>query len=145
MLLLKFKHPHPVKSRLSPYKCLPITYGAKSHITPDPDSLELLNASRKCCMQEIVGSLLYYARAVDNKLPVALSTIVACQAKATIATEQAVDLLLNYVATYPSDGIVYQASNMILCAHADAGFLNKTNLRSRAGAHIYLSEDDPFP
>ncbi len=34
---------------------------------------------------------------------------------------------------------------MILCAHADAGFLNETNFRSRAGAHISLSEDDPFP
>jgi hypothetical protein len=34
---------------------------------------------------------------------------------------------------------------MILCAHADAGFLNETNSCSRAGAHIYLSEDDPFP
>ncbi len=55
------------------------------------------------------------------------------------------NLLLNYVATYPNDGIVYQASDMILCAHEDAGFLNKTNSCSRAGAHIYLSEDDPFP
>jgi hypothetical protein len=77
MLLLKFKHPHPAKPRLSPYKCLPIAFGAKSHIKPDPDSLELLNASRKCPMQEIVGSLLYYARAVDNKLLVALSAIAA--------------------------------------------------------------------
>ncbi len=34
---------------------------------------------------------------------------------------------------------------MILCAHANAGFLNKTNSRSRARAHIYLSENDPFP
>jgi hypothetical protein len=33
---------------------------------------------------------------------------------------------------------------MILCAHADAGFLNKTNSCSRAGAHIYLLENDPF-
>jgi hypothetical protein len=33
---------------------------------------------------------------------------------------------------------------MILCAHADAGFLNKTNSCSRAGAHIYLSENNPF-
>ncbi len=62
-----------------------------------------------------------------------------------MATEQAVHLLLDYVVTYPSDGIVYQSSNMILCAHADAGFLNKTNSRSRAAAHIYLSENDPFP
>jgi hypothetical protein len=34
---------------------------------------------------------------------------------------------------------------MILCAHADVGFLNETNSCSRAGAHIYLSEDEPFP
>ena len=34
---------------------------------------------------------------------------------------------------------------MVLCAHADAGFLNETYSRSRAGAHIFLSENDPFP
>jgi hypothetical protein len=34
---------------------------------------------------------------------------------------------------------------MILCAHADAGFLNKTNSHSHAGAHIYLSENDSVP
>jgi hypothetical protein len=146
-LLLKFKHPHPVKPWLTPYKCLPISYGTKSHITPDPDFLELPNASRKCCVQENVGSLLYYARAVDNKLLIALSAIAARQAMATVATEQAVDLLLEFVATYPNpnDDIVYPASDMILCAHADAGFLNKTNSHSRAGAYIYLLEDDPLP
>ncbi len=91
-----------------------------------------------------MGSLLYYAQVVDNKLLVALSAIAAHQANATAATEQAVNLLLDYVATYPDDGIVYCASNMILCAHADAGFLNETNSRSRAGTHIYLSENKPF-
>ena len=34
---------------------------------------------------------------------------------------------------------------MILCTHADAGFLNKTISCSCARAHIYLSENDPFP
>jgi hypothetical protein len=139
-LPLKFKHPQPAKPWLSPYKCLPISYSAKLHITPDPDSSVLLDASRKCHVQEIVGSLLYYARAVDNKLLVALSAIAAHQAKATVPTEQAVHLLLNYVvATYPNDVIVYQASNMILCGHADAGFLDKINSFSRAGAHIFPS------
>jgi hypothetical protein len=145
LLHLKFKHPHPAKPWLSPYKCLPITYGSKSHITPDPDSLELLDFRCKCRVQEIVGSLLYYMRAVKNKLLIALNAISTRQAKATITTEQAVHLLLEYVATYPNDGIVYQASNMIICAHADAGFLNKTKSRSRAGVHIYLSEGDSFP
>ncbi len=75
----------------------------------------------------------------------ALSAIAARQAKATVGTEQAVGLLLDYVATYPSDGIVYQASDMILCAHANAGFLNESRSCSRAGAYIILSENDPFP
>jgi hypothetical protein len=34
---------------------------------------------------------------------------------------------------------------MNLCAHSDAGFLNETNSRSHAGAHILLSENKPFP
>ncbi len=31
-----------------------------------------------------------------------------------------------------------------ICAHSDAGFLNETNSRSRAGAHIFLPENEPF-
>ena len=34
---------------------------------------------------------------------------------------------------------------MFLCAHADARFLNESKAHSRAGSHIYLTEDDPFP
>jgi hypothetical protein len=49
---------------------------------------------------------------------VALSAITARQAYTTIATEQAVQLLLDYVATYLADGIVYRSSDMILmCPH----------------------------
>ncbi len=144
-LLVKFKHPRPHKPRLSPYKCLPISYGAKAQLTPEADASELLDEHRKRCIQDIVGSLFYYARAVDNKLLVALSAIAARQAYAIVATKQAVHLLLNYVATYPADGIVYRSSDMILCTHADAGFLNETNSRNQARAHIFLSENDPFP
>ena len=34
---------------------------------------------------------------------------------------------------------------MVLAAHSDASFHNETKGRSRAGAHIFLSEDDPIP
>ena len=49
------------------------------------------------------------------------------------------------MATYTNDGIVYRASDMILCAHTDAGFLNKSQSCSHAGAHIYLSKNEAFP
>ncbi len=55
--------------------------------------------------------------------------------------ELLIETLLNYVITYPNDGIVYRASDMVLCTHADVGYLNKTWSQSRAGAHIYLSKD----
>ena len=34
---------------------------------------------------------------------------------------------------------------MILAAHADAGFLNESKARGRAGAHIFLTKNDPKP
>jgi hypothetical protein len=106
-LLIKFKHPCPTKPRLSPYKCAPIAYGIKTQLAPETDLSELLNENHKQCIQEIIDSLLYYAHAVDNKLLVTLSAVAARQAKATVATKQAVNLLLDYVATYPNNGIVY--------------------------------------
>ncbi len=76
-LLIKFKHPRPTIPCLLPHKFLPIAYGAKAQLTPDADTSELLDKHRKHCIQEIVGLLLYYTWAVDNKLLVALSTIAA--------------------------------------------------------------------
>ncbi len=144
-LLIKFKHPWHTKPRCSPYKCLLIAYSAKAQLTPEVDTSDLLDNHHKRRIQEIVGSLLYYAQAVDNKVLVAASSVAARQSYDTVATEQAVHLLLDYVAPYPSDGIIYQSRDMILCAHANAMFLNKTNSHSWAGAHIYLSENDLFP
>jgi hypothetical protein len=34
---------------------------------------------------------------------------------------------------------------MILCAHANTGFLNESQSCSLAGEHIFLSENDPYP
>ena len=34
---------------------------------------------------------------------------------------------------------------MVLAEHADAGFHNESMARSQAGAHIFLSENDPEP
>ena len=126
----------------------PLTSVLQSHVVLSPSSRQkrtLLSFSTTTANAEFKKLLARSTRAVDNKLLVVLSAIAVCQSCATVATEQAVHLLLDYVATYPADGIVYRSSDMILCAHADAGFLNETNSRSREGAHIFLSEIDPFP
>jgi hypothetical protein len=85
-------------------------------------------------IQGIVGALL-----------ATLSAISSQQVHATVNTATAVHQLLDYVATYPSDGITYRASSMVLAAHSDASFLTEAGSRSHAGAHIFLSKDDPIP
>ena len=76
-----------------------------------------------------MGALLYIGRAVNNKLLSALSAIGAQQAAATEETKDAIEQLLDYVATYPDDGVLFRKSDMILAAHADAGFLNESKSR----------------
>jgi hypothetical protein len=144
-LLLKYNHPRPLRKQHSPHAHREIVYGAKEQLVPENDDSPPLDAHGIKRIQGIVGSLLYYARAVDNKLLATLSTISSQQNAATHNTAKAVNQLLDYVATYPSDGITYRASGMVLAAHSDASYLTETNARSRAGAHIYLTEDDPIP
>ena len=90
-------------------------------------------------VQGIVRALLYYALSVDNKLLVGLSEIWSQQAADTQRTNDAINQILYYCATYPADGILYSSSDMVLCAHSDAGFHNKSKVRSRSGDHIFLS------
>ncbi len=142
-LLLSLNWPMPKKPQLLPFTATPIAHGQKTQYMPDKDTSSPLLPERIKCIQKIIGSLLCHAQAVHNKLLVALNAISARQAKATVHTEQIVETLINYVTTYPNDGIVYRASDMVLCAHADAGYLNKIWSRSRAGAHIFLLEDNP--
>jgi hypothetical protein len=111
----------------------------KNQFKPDKDTSAPLLPDHIKRIQKIIRSLLYNAQAIDNKLLVALNAISARQAKVTVHMEQLLEMLHNYVATYPNDGIVYRASDMVFCAHADAGHLNKTQSCSRAGAHIFLS------
>ena len=144
-LLIKYNHPKPRKPQHAPHAHREIIYGAKEQLLPEADTSPPLDEAGIKRIQGIVGSLLYYARAVDNKLLATLSAISAQQSKATKNTEKAVTQLLDYVATYPNDGITYRASNMILAAHSDASYLTEPNSRSRAGAHIFLTENDPIP
>ena len=144
-LLLEVGHKTPSKPQRAPHKWKEIKYGSHIQMAPDEDTSPPLDEKGIRRVQQIVGGLLYYGRAVDNKILVALSAIGAQQAAATENTNKAIEMLLDYLATYPNDGITYRSSDMVLCGHSDAGFNNESRSRSRAGAHIFLSEDDPMP
>ena len=139
----KYQHMQPKKTQYSPHKHRPINYGATKQLVQPTETSPLLNEKGINRIQGIVGALLYVGRAVNNKLLVALREIGSQQSAATEDTVAAIGQLLDYVATYPNGGILFRKSDIILAAHADAGFLNKSRYRSRAGAHIFLSENEP--
>ena len=82
---------------------------------------------------------------MDNRLLVGLSANGSQQAFATQRTNEAIDQILDYCTTYPIDGIIYRSSEMVLCARSDVGFHNEIKGRSRARAHIFLSENNTMP
>ena len=137
-LLAKHKHPTPSRPCFAPYPHNPPSYGATQQLVPLPDDSPPLDAAGILRIQQIVGALLYYSRAVDCTLAVALSALASEQAKATENTNQKITQLLNFCATNPVAKIRYQASEMCLVIHSDAGYGNETKFRSRAGGHYYL-------
>ena len=137
--LHKFQHPLPSRPEDCPHPAPYRKYGPDSQLTPPPDDSDRLDAAGINRIQQIIGTLLYYARAVDPTMLVALSTLSSQQAQATTRTAQRLTQLLNYVATHPDATIRYHASGMILHAHSDASYLSEPKARSQVGGHFYLS------
>ena len=137
-VLKKYNHHFPFKPQHSPHRHWKISYGATQQLVPDDDTSPALDITGIRRVQGIVGVLLYYGREVDNKLIIALSVIGTQQTKETEATAATISQLLEYVATYPNNGITYRSRNMHLAAHSDAAYLNISKACSHAGAHILI-------
>jgi endonuclease/exonuclease/phosphatase (EEP) superfamily protein YafD len=108
-------------------------------LTPEVvDSLTLPPTGKKP-IEQVVGALLYYARAVEPTLMTDISSLASQQATATEDMDAKLLHLLNYYATHPNAKLRYHASYMILNIHSDAGYLNEPEARSRAGGHFFMS------
>jgi hypothetical protein len=90
-------------------------------------------------VQAIVGSLLYYARAIDNSILPALNTIAASQAKPTKKTRDLCNHLLDFVACHQQVTLRYKASDMILNIDSDAAYLVEPYARSRIAGYFQLN------
>ena len=143
--LERFDHTAPAKPQNQPYPHIPPQYGAKIQYAADPDNSPVLSNDDKKFIQQVTGTLLYYARPVDPTLLTALSAIASQQARPTQFTMGRAKQVLDYVASQPEAILTYRASNMILAVHSDAGYLNEPEAHSRAGGHFYLSTDAKFP
>ena len=96
-------------------------------------------------MQAVTGTLLYYGRAVDPMVLTALNAIAMQQASPTQATMSKIKQIMDFVASQEEAVLTYHASDMVLAVHSDAGYLNETKARSRAGGHFFLSSNVAYP
>jgi hypothetical protein len=101
-VLHRFQHPPPARPQHAPYKIQPINYGAKVHFTAPADTSVPLTDSQKLNLKQVIGCLLYYGRAVDPKMLVALSTLASAQAQGTAAIAEDMNQILDYCATHPN-------------------------------------------
>ena len=63
-----FQHNLPTRPQHYPYHPQPKKHGTVSQDPIDPDLTELIDNKRKTRIQQIVGMILYYARAIDFTL-----------------------------------------------------------------------------
>ena len=141
-VLKKYNHPTPSKPEYSPHEHVEPIYGAKQQITPINASppLDLTGIRR---IQGIVGSILFYARAIDNTMLTAVNEISHQQKNATKNTEKAAKKLLDYAATYLNTKLRFYASDMIFYVESDAAYLVLPHAKSRMAGFYYLSNHIP--
>ena len=99
----------------------------------------------KTFVQQVTGTFLYYAKAVDATMLLALSVIASDQVSPTKNTMKEMLKFLNDVTTHPDAIPTYSASNMILNVHSDALYLCEPKAKSRAGGHFFLSNNEEDP
>jgi hypothetical protein len=140
--LQRFAHERPLKIQNSPHPHVATRYGAKTQYVEPVEESPPLDKEKQRYIQAVVGTLLYYSRAVDPTMLVALNAIATQQASPTEKTMERVRQLLDYAASQEEAVLTYHASDMILAVHSDAGYLNESKARSRAGGHFFLSQNN---
>jgi hypothetical protein len=137
--LKRFKVTRNSKPTHAPAPFVPPTYGKHVQYATRDDSAPL-SPSDTTYIQEVIGTFLYYARAVDCTMLTTLSKLASRQSRPTTALYADVQHFLQYAATYPEASITYTASDMRLVLWSDSSYLSESNSRSRAGGHHYLSK-----
>ena len=81
--LLRYRHVVAPRLQHCPYSPEPRKYGSEAQAPLPPDTMQKLNKDEIKQIQKIVRSILYYTRAVDMMVLMALSTIASGQTKGT--------------------------------------------------------------
>jgi hypothetical protein len=110
--LHKYQHPAPARPEHAPHTWDPPIYGAKTQFVNEETTSPVLSDKDVNKLQQLTGTLLYYARAVDPTLIMPINFLASEQSNATEVTADKVIKLLNHCNTHPETKIRYHASDM---------------------------------
>ncbi len=104
------------------------------------DKSPLLTPIQSTEIQAIVGTLLYYARAVDPFLPPIANKIASQQSNPTQKVLTTANRALSYASKRQNNSITYYVCDMHLFLRVDASYLSRSHARSVVGAtHVFSS------
>lgn len=131
-----------IKGADSPLIYTPPIYGVKQQLTPAEkvaSTLPVSEAERKF-LQELVGVFLFYSRAVDATMLMALNQL--STTPPSQAALQAAERFLQYAKKWPNSQLIFKASNMQLQAESDASYLSETLGRSRGAGLLFFGRNE---
>ena len=102
----------------------------------EEDTTPKLNKHKTKFVQQVTGTFLYYACAVDPIMLVALNALALDQAAQIEATLEKTLYFLDYFESHPDAVLTYNASDMVLNLHSDASYLSEPKARIKAGGYF---------
>jgi hypothetical protein len=137
--LQEYEHVVGNKRQTCPYSPELKKVGTEAQAPLPPNSSLSLNAKGIKHVQQIVGSILYYARAVGMTVLMALILIVVKQTKATEKIMDQCIQLLDYLSGHSNAKVRFHASDMVLNIHLDVSYLSEAKAHSRACGHFFMA------
>ncbi|KAL7545107.1 hypothetical protein ACHAWF_008464 [Thalassiosira exigua] len=126
----KFVHPDPPKPQHSPFPVAPRRYGKETQTPLPPDESPKVVQDQINCIQQVVGTFQYYARACNMTMLPGLSMLASDQTRATEQTMANMKWMLDYITTHPDARVHIYASDMILNIRSDASYMSERGARS---------------
>ena len=140
--LLRKVCPDGVKGANTPTHYTPPNYANPGAHTATVDESPLVSEPDKKRLQSVIGTLLYYSRAVDPSTCTALHELGSIQSRPSENDMKKMNRLLGYVSRNRNIAIRFHASNMILQLLSDASYLCRPKARSVYGTYCYFGEPE---
>eukprot|EP00957_Ditylum_brightwellii_P055343 4194482-Ditylum_brightwellii.AAC.1 len=139
--LKKFKRATPVKPQYALHKWNQPKYRQNVQYAPSPDTSDVLGKKDTSKIQAIVGTFLYYGRAIDGTILPTINEISLDKVKPTISTAKQSTMLMDYLATHPNVVLHFFAGNMQLHIDSDAAYFIINGAKSCTTGYFYCASN----